>query len=222
MLLLELFSGTGSYTKAAKELGFDVISVDIVPKFNPTILMDILDWDYKTIPIPDIITASPPCQTFSPLIASHKTRVRDLNTMEPLTPKGELGDKLLFKTIEIIKYFLHKNPKLKFAIENPRGYMRYMNCMMEEPIKFMDITWYSMYGMPYRKPTNFWSNLENGLSLKIGDMKTETKITQRIETMKLTDKYKIPHSLCLEILTKLSSMGLCPPTTPPTASGIAT
>jgi site-specific DNA-cytosine methylase len=205
MLLLELFSGTGSYTKVAKELGFEVISVDIVSKFNPTILTDILDWDYTTIPIPDIITASPPCQTFSRLVPSLKIRPRDLNTMEPLTPKGELGDRLLFKTIEIIKYFLHKNPKLKFAIENPRGYMRYMNCMMEEPIKFMDITWYSMYGMPYRKPTNFWSNLENGLSLKIGDSKTETKITQKIKNMKLIDRYKIPYLLCIDILTKLSN-----------------
>jgi len=203
MLLLELFSGTGSYTKVAKELGLDVISVDIVPKFNPTILIDILDWDYTTIPIPDLITASPPCQTFSPLISSHKVRVRNLKTMEPLTLKGEIGDKLLFKTIEIIKYFLQKNQNLKFVIENPRGYMRFMECMNQEPIKFMDITWYSMYDAPYRKPTNFWSNLENGLSLRVGDKKIEPILTQKIEKMKLEDKYKIPPSLCLDILNKL-------------------
>jgi len=204
VLLLELFKGTGSFSKEAEALGIDIISVDILEKFNPTILTDILQWDYTTIPIPDIITASPPCETFSRLISSHKNKVRDyLGDMRPLNAKGELGDKILFKTLEIIKYFLSKNPALKFSIENPRGYMKKMTCMKEEPILYMDTTYYSMYGFSYRKPTNFWSNIIDGLKLKERDIKTETPITSKVVEVKLTDRYKMPPELCRDILLKL-------------------
>jgi site-specific DNA-cytosine methylase len=204
VLLLELFKGTGSFSKAANTLGINVISVDIVKEFNPTIHTNILDWDYTKIPIPDIITASPPCETFSILISTHKVKVRDYSgDMKPLTEKGEIGDKVLFKTLEIIKYFLDKNPKLKFSIENPLGFMKKMPCMKEPPILHMDTTWYSMYGFTHRKPTNFWSNIEGGLKLKIGKMKEETPLKQSIQFMKLKDKYAMPQDLCIEILTKL-------------------
>ena len=45
MKLLELFSGTGSVSKVAKDLGFDVVSLD--RDMNANIKMDITDWDYK-------------------------------------------------------------------------------------------------------------------------------------------------------------------------------
>jgi len=64
MLLLELFKGTGSVGKIAKKMKMDIISLDFDEKFEPDILTDILKWNYKTIPIPDIIWASPPCNTY--------------------------------------------------------------------------------------------------------------------------------------------------------------
>ena len=70
--LLELFSGTGSVGKVAKGLpeGFEVTSVDINKKANPTILTDILKWDYKQFEPGhfDVIWASPPCNTFSHMV----------------------------------------------------------------------------------------------------------------------------------------------------------
>jgi len=206
VLLLELFKGTGSFSKEAVGLGIEIISVDMLEKFNPTILTDILEWDYTTIPIPDIITASPPCETFSPLISTHKNKVRDYNgDMRPLNAKGELGDKILFKTLEIIKYFLSKNANLKFSIENPRGFMRRMKCMTEPPIVFMDLTYYSMYGFPYRKATNFWSNITDGLLLKALDKTIETPITETVvnSNKKLEEKYRMPPELCRDILIRL-------------------
>ena len=47
MRILELFKGTGSVSKVFADAGCEVVSLDIIPKFNPTHLCDILDFDYK-------------------------------------------------------------------------------------------------------------------------------------------------------------------------------
>ena len=44
MKLLELFSGTGSVGKVAKDYGFDVVSLDLK---NANINCNILEWNYK-------------------------------------------------------------------------------------------------------------------------------------------------------------------------------
>ena len=47
--LLELFCGTKSVGRAFEAAG-EVVSLDIVSKFEPTILCDIRSWDYTTFP----------------------------------------------------------------------------------------------------------------------------------------------------------------------------
>ena len=58
--LLELFN-------AFERIGWDVTSVDMVAKFNPTHLANILEFDYKQYPPGhfDFLWASPPCTEFS-------------------------------------------------------------------------------------------------------------------------------------------------------------
>ena len=46
--MLELFSGTGSVGRVAKNNGYDVISLDLK---NADINCDIVEWDYKIYPV---------------------------------------------------------------------------------------------------------------------------------------------------------------------------
>lgn len=141
--LLELFAGTGSVGKAFREMGWEVVSLDIEPGHD--IQADILTWDYRTA-YPsghfDCVHASPPCTEYS---RAKTTGVRNL----------ELADSILQRTLDIITY--HDAPV--FILENP-----YTGMMKDRPPMFlMDIylrvVTYCKYGMPYRKATAIWTNL---------------------------------------------------------------
>ena len=64
MKTLELFCGTKSFTKIAEKHGHTTTTLDILPNFNPTYCCDIMEWNYKELPVGyfDIIWASPNCK----------------------------------------------------------------------------------------------------------------------------------------------------------------
>lgn len=192
MILLELFSGTQSVGKVFKEKGWEVISLDIMKKFNPTIRTDILEWEgYKELPKIDFIWASPPCNSFSTLAISNKTR--DWYSLEPLKKHAELGNKILNRTLEIIKYLLDKNKDLLFVIENPFGMMYRMpiiNSFNKE------LTYYCHYGFEWKKATHFFNNFTNGLNLnKEKITKEKQKTLKSVVKLPLKDRYSIPPKL---------------------------
>ena len=93
--MLDLFSGTGMVGQVFSFEGYEVVSLDVDPKFKPTVLVDVMDWDYKAA-YPsgyfDIIFACPPCTHFS---RARTTIPRDLDS----------ADRIIEKTLEIVEYF---------------------------------------------------------------------------------------------------------------------
>ena len=148
---LELFAGTRSVGKVFEAAGWEVVSLDNVAKFQPTIVTDVLQWDYAAAFPPgyfDYVHASPPCVEFSRALT---TRPRDL----------ELGDVLVDKTLEILAYF---RPRW-WTIENPYTGLMKGRPNMQHLKAFMRRVTYCMYSpedddsWAYRKDTSIWCNL---------------------------------------------------------------
>lgn len=153
---LELFCGTKSFSKIAKEYGCLIRTIDIDRKFNPDICMDIME--LNAIIDPDIVWASPPCQCFS--VASISTHWKGgKEAYMPKTEKCKEAIRLLEHTIMLIA---DAKPRYWF-IENPRGVMRKVieKIFVQYPIgdyKRVTIT-YCQYGDTRMKPTDIWTNL---------------------------------------------------------------
>jgi len=150
MKILELFSGTESFSKVARERGHEVFTVDNKLEFNPDLCKDILDLKPGDIPFkPDIIWASPPCQGFS--VATIGRNWNKNHT--PKTDLAQLSIDLVCKTLQLINNFM---PKYYF-IENPRGKLRKMHFMS---VKNRKTVTYCQYGDNRMKPTDIWTNNE--------------------------------------------------------------
>jgi len=154
MKALELFCGTKCVGKVLEEMGYEVISLDFMKKFDPTICVDICKWDYKVYKPDefDIIWASPECKTFS--VAGYG-RHRSKDNIMGKTQEAEDGNKMINAMLEILDYF---KPK-KWFVENPRGLLKYypgIQQQLGEPL----LVWYGNYGWEFPKPTHIWSSVE--------------------------------------------------------------
>tara|TARA_R110001632_G_scaffold27957_4_gene74805 strand:- start:1789 stop:2439 length:651 start_codon:yes stop_codon:yes gene_type:complete len=159
MNVLELFSGTGSVGKCCKELGYNVISVDLL--LPATHKIDIMDFDYKQYSKDyfGIIWSSPPCTSYSILQNSwigRKKKNGEIFTKEQQEKDMIEADKIVKKTLEIINYF---DCELWF-MENPQsGNLKNREYMKDIPYYDVDYCKYSDWG--YRKRTRIWTNKEN-------------------------------------------------------------
>jgi hypothetical protein len=210
---LELFSGTHSFGKVSSKLGYDVISLDRdltgeCPfksgyKSKNHIMEDIMTWDYKQYPSNHfkLITASPVCMWWSHLRMSWigrkiKAHGDTIITREIIDEDIEkYGVPMVDKVFEIINYF---NPQY-FIIENPKsGKMKdYIN----ELIPFFDVD-YCRYGLPYKKTSRFWTNVEGVNPLKCNHKKHNYALGHD-SNMGIFKKYRIPQKLIEDIFKKI-------------------
>jgi len=157
--LLELFSGTRSVGKCCDALGWDSVSVDMILPADHQV--DIMEFDYKQYPKNyfDIVWASPPCTNYSALKKcwyNRKLKDGTIYTPEQNAKDQDEADKLVLKSLEIIKYF---NPHWWF-MENPQtGNLKNREIMKDIPFYDVDYCMYSDWG--YRKRTRIWTNKED-------------------------------------------------------------
>jgi len=156
MRVLELFSGTGSVGKCCKELGWEVVSVDLLLPADH--MIDIMNFDYKIYPKNhfDIIWASPPCTDYSNLQSCWLGRKKGdgiIYTREIMEENMNKADNLVLKAFEIIDYF---NPHYWF-LENPQtGKLKNRDIMKDKPFYDVSYCMYSNWG--YEKRTRIWTN----------------------------------------------------------------
>ena len=191
MLVLDLFCGTKSVKKITDKFKWDYIGLDIEKKFNPNILIDFLEWDYKKYDKKhfDIIWASPDCACYS--MASGNRHFNKDRT--PKTEKAVISLKILDKLKEVIEYF-----DCIFFIENPRARMRWFLTYPRYEV------WYCKYGFNRAKPTDIWSNVKgfipkkckNGASCHISAPRGSRSSTQGIPK---AERYKVPPMLIEEL-----------------------
>ena len=146
MKILELFAGSRSFSKVAEELGHETFCVDNEPFDNTDLVKDVEELLPNDIPFkPDIIWASPPCQSYSicGCAAHRRNRIA-------FSEFGKKSDRLVKKTLMLIKHY-----DCIFYIENPRAILRKMDFMKGIP---RATVWYCQYGDNSAKPTDIFSN----------------------------------------------------------------
>ena len=121
MNTVELFSGTESFSKVAKKLGYNTFTSDLFYP-NSNLPKDILSINKKDLPKEIyVLWASPPCTSFS--VASIGSSW--CGNYHPKRVETALGMAYVLKTIKLIQ---ETKPKYWF-IENPRGVLRKMAFM---------------------------------------------------------------------------------------------
>lgn len=205
MKVLELFAGSCSFSKVAKEYGYETFTTDIKQFGQINYIVNIFDFDIDKIPFwPDIIWASPPCTTFSIASCGYHWNAPDHNgNREPKTEAAETGLLILEQTIWLLNEL---QPKY-FVIENPRGLMRKMDAV--QYLKRDTVT-YCQYGDNRMKPTDLWHNLnwtprpmcKNGMPCHVAAPRGSQTGTQGLKGN--YERSKVPYELCKEILETIT------------------
>lgn len=242
MIVWALFdSGNGCYTQAAKVFNQSIriypIGIDIENKNNHFINLDLADYSrifgnttlfdtLNKLPKPDLIIASPPCESWSVASAmwngnaSWKQETGAINReLSKFTIRNSVdydlpnvqfkyersffnrinGELCIYNTVEIIKKY---KPKV-FIIENPASsrIWHYLNDILNFQIQYDNLTYYSNYGYPIKKPTRFKSNINLGLK---SDRKNKANKQWGEFSKNYNERSNIPIDLILDIYSKVS------------------
>ena len=243
MIIWALFdSGNGCYKKVADEMeGVEIYSIgmDIENKNDHFINLDLADYSYHftkqniifneldKLPHPDLIIASPPCESWSVASAMDRGNAcwkqeRGDSLFAPQTPLSKFtirdhrdyethkygqknafvtrvnGELTIFNTIQIIERY---KPKY-YVIENPAfgRIWDYIEKIIGFDIPYDNLTYYNNYGFQISKPTKFKSNID--LKLKCERLPNEIKFSQ---VSGYNTRSNIPAPLVEEIFGKVKS-----------------
>lgn len=205
VIVLELFCGTKSITKAFEAHGHTCYTVDWQKSFNPSLVADIGELTADDViklcgGVPDVIWASPDCTTYSVCKIGYHRRQAKNGNLEPVTDYAKQCDKTNKHLIELIKEL---NPRFWF-IENPRAGFRKMEFVQELPRYTVT---YCQYGDSRMKPTDIWTNhpnpdfkppCKNGSPCHEAAPRGSMTGTQGIKGK--SDRAKIPTKLCEHIV----------------------
>lgn len=209
MRVLELFAGTRSVSKAFEKLGdktYDIEwdrrhpDIDWYADISKVTADDIV----RRFGVPDVVWASPPCQSYSVIcIGKHRQKGED-GICHPISDFARESDRLVDHTIDLIEELQMMNPDLIWFIENPRGGLR-----VSEPVvsrgynRYRHTVTYCQYGDTRMKPTDIWTNIANPLfypPCKNGDPCHERSPRgSKNGTKKLknaVERSRIPEQLC--------------------------
>lgn len=221
-IVWDLFGGlNGSVGLAIGYEDYDIYTIDILPKTKDgrkNITIDLANEnfteilvDLEDLPSPDIIVASPMCNSFSTasgmkgsgasgweyILDEQGNRTGKLYIRpkehfdnsrlkyENALPKAQLGERAIINTIKIIKLFKPKH----WYIENPRASLMWK--YIEHNLGFKDGVKNLAHYLSYdedgvKKPTIFLSNLD--LNLKTTKNKAKIEINPRLKGRRLESK----------------------------------
>ena len=158
MRVLDLFAGLKGWSSA---FDHDVRTLDIEPKFDCDITLDILDFepdihlqDWK----PDLILASPPCNAFSVASIGHHWK-GGVGAYIPKSDFAVLSKEIVKRTLAVIEEL----DPMFWILENPVGVLRKMPFM--KGIERRTVT-YCQYGENRMKPTDLWGGFPASLRLE--------------------------------------------------------
>lgn len=249
MIVWALFdSGNGSYTKGVKELNekdlcnIDVypIGIDIEKRNNHFINLNLADYSrlfgdntlFNTLdklPKPDLIIASPPCESWSNASAIPNGNAcwkkEDLSDSlfkpqrepSPFTIRNKRDYEQAYNNYKYDRQFMKRvNGELcifntveiikrykpnYFVIENPSTgrIWRYIKDVIGFELPFNNQTRYNNYGYPIQKPTKFASNIDLNLNNEVN----KPKLKWEDFSGSYNERSNIPLDLVKEIFTRI-------------------
>lgn len=250
MIVWALFdSGNGCYSQAAKEftdIELYSIGIDKEHKNNHFINLNLATYSidgkvnplFKSLdklPSPDVILASPPCESwsvasamkggnaswkqetgdalFQPQTPLSRFTIRDFIDYQEVQFKPEKslinrinGELCIFNTIQVIQHYV---PKI-YVIENPAAsrIWDYIDRVLGFEIRHDNLTYYNNYGYPIKKPTRFKSNID--LKLKSEKIPNEVDwINFDRKGGSYNSRSNIPIELVKSIFGRVSEQFVC-------------
>jgi hypothetical protein len=120
--------------------GYELVSLDIDPKYNPFMVVDVLEWEFRAAnPVGhfDVVFVCPPCDKMS---RARTTKPRDMVS----------AYRLVDRTMDFVR---HLRPA-RWFIKNPqRGLMKALSCMAYIP--YLEKKYFPFSTRSYQMPKRF-------------------------------------------------------------------